>query len=126
VNAAASKLAAGPPPQTVYAAIAAWARRASADRLAAWAIGGCSAAALVAVFVSVRWVAALPLIAGAVGVWGLADRRLRLLEALPQPPSREARAFRVLQTLALIAGTLAGIISFYGVLLFVLGPRWNL
>jgi len=117
VNAFASKLPAASPPapvrETVYDLIAAWARGASRRRLTAWTAVGFAGAVPAVLFAGRWWFLGMALLAmGATGAWGL----LR----------GESRLARMARGVAILVGTLAGIAGFFGALILVLGPSWQL
>ncbi len=112
--------------ETVYAALAQWAMRASHGRLTAWAVGGGVDAVGIALFVPSLWPLALPFgCLASIGAWGLATRRARALELAG---SRGARwtLLRAARTIAVVTGTLLAVAAFYTALWLVLGPSWTL
>ena len=112
--------------ENVYHALAEWTARASGRLLTAWAIAGWLDAVGVAVLLPRLWLLALPfLTVSSIGVWGLASRGSRALEAAPQQARFKRRALQVVRTAAVVVGTLAAIIAFYGAFLLALGRRWG-
>ncbi len=112
--------------ETVFQAIAAWARRAPSGRLNAWLVGGIVDAVGVWLFLPVIWPLAPACVSlASVGLWGLATQRLAVPGAAGSPASRR-RALEAARFAAVVAGTLAAILAFYGVLLMLLGPSWKL
>jgi hypothetical protein len=114
---------AGEPP-SLFAMLAARARRASDAMLAAQtAVGGITVVALLAI--RPRWwmYALLPVVAGAFGLWGILERGLA--ERGPERGERYARAVGAAQWLTVAAGTVAAIVTAFAVLGILLGPFIN-
>ncbi len=112
-------------PEDVYHALAAWTLHADARLLAAWAVVGWVDAAAIAVLLPQLWLVALPLISlSALGVWGLATRRLRALDAAGGAPVRR-QALLAVRAAAVTIGTVAAIAAFYSALLLGMGQRWG-
>jgi hypothetical protein len=110
----------GPEPPTLYAMLAARARRASDTALAGLAgVGGIAAVALLAARPG-WWAFALPLVsAGAFGAWGILER-----ERAERGAGRSARYDRVVgatQWLAVAIGTVGAIVTVFAVLGVLLG-----
>ncbi len=113
--------------ETVYAAIATWARRASHGRLTAWTVGGGVDARGIALFVPAVWPLALPFgCLASIGAWGLATRSAETLAAAGLYGTGRVRLLRVVRAAAVVAGTLLAVATFYTVLWMVLGPSWTL
>ena len=108
--------------QDPYQAIAAWALRQRPGRLNAWMVGGVVDAVGLLLFLPVLWPLACAFMSlAAVGTWGLAAQRLAAPGARARP-----RALREIMFAAMVAGTVAAIVGFYGVFLAILGPSWTL
>jgi hypothetical protein len=115
-----------PQDETVYHALARWARHASRSRLTLWAIGGALEAAGVAVVLPRFWLLSpLLLCIAAIGAWGLATQRLLALDAAQLPARLQRPALKAARLAAVTIGTLAAIGAAVGALLLLLGPRWG-
>jgi hypothetical protein len=117
--------------ETVYAAVARWAMRASHGRLTAWTVGGAVDALGVALFVRPVWPALWPLALpfgclASIGAWGLATHRMLELEAAGRSGTARARLYRTVRTTAVVAGTILAVATFYTALGLLLGPSWTL
>ncbi len=113
--------------ETVYAALAQWATRASSGRLTAWAVGGGVDALGIAFFVPSFWPRALPFgCLASIGAWGLATRRARALELAGLRTTARWKLLRAARTLAVVTGTVLAVAAFYTALWLVLGPSWTL
>jgi hypothetical protein len=115
-----------PKDETVYQALARWARRAARARLSFWLIGGSLAAAGVALVLPRFWVLSpLLLCVAAIGAWGLATQRVLSLDAAQLPARFQRPALKTARFAALVIGTMAAIATAIGALLLLLGPRWG-
>ena len=113
-------------PENVYPALAEWAVHADGRLLAAWAVVGWVDALGVAVFLPGWWLLAMPFVSiSALGVWGLATRRLRALQASGTLPSARRQALLAVRAAAVTIGTIAAITAFYAALLLGMGRRWG-
>jgi hypothetical protein len=114
------------PAENVYHALAEWAVRADGRLLAAWAVVGWLDALGIAVFLPRWWLLAMPLVSlSALGVWGLATRRLRTLDAGgPATPLRR-HALLAVRAAAVTIGTIAAVAAFYAAFLLGMGRRWG-
>jgi hypothetical protein len=118
--------AASPPAENVYRALARWAGRADRRLLAAWAIVGWLDAAGLALFLPRLWLLALPFVSvSALGVWGLATQRLRVLEAAASSAEGRRQALLAVRAAAVTIGTIAAIAAFYAAFLLGMGRRWG-
>lgn len=111
---------AGEPP-SLFAMLAARARRASDAMLASLtALGGVTVVALSAT--RPRWwmYALVPVAAGAFGLWGILERGLA--EHGAERSARYERAIAAAQWLTIATGTLAAIVTAFAVLGIILGP----
>jgi hypothetical protein len=114
------------PAENVYHALADWAVRADGRLLAAWAVVGWLDALGIAVFLPGLWLLAMPFVSiSALGVWGLATRRLRTLDAGGPPAPRRRQALLAVRAAAVTIGTIAAIAAFYAALLLGMGRRWG-
>ncbi|MGA2384655.1 MAG: hypothetical protein ABSG61_14605 [Gemmatimonadales bacterium] len=114
------------PAENVYLALARWASRADRRLLAAWAIVGWLDAAGLAVFLPRLWLLAMPFVSiSALGVWGLATQRLRVLEATGSLTAGRQQALLAVRAAAVTIGTVAAIAAFYAALLLGMGRRWG-
>ena len=114
------------PSENVYHALAEWAVRADGRLLSAWAIVGWLDALGIAVFLPRWWLLAMPFVSvSALGVWGLATRRLRTLDAGGPLAALRRQALLAVRTAAVTIGTIAAIAAFYAALLLGMGRRWG-
>jgi len=114
---------AGEPP-SLFAMLAARARRASDLMLAAFtAVGGVTVVALLAI--RPRWwmYSLLPVAAGAFGLWGILERGIA--EHGAERSARYERAIGAAQWITIVAGTVAAIMTAFAVLGILLGPFIN-
>ncbi len=112
------------PAENVYLALARWAGRADGRLLAAWAIVGWLDAAGLAVFLPRLWLLAMPFVSvSALGVWGLATQRLRVLGAGTIPATGRKQALLAVRAAAATIGTVAAIAAFYAAFLLMMGTR---
>jgi hypothetical protein len=114
------------PRETVYDAVAGWARRANRARLAVWTIGGTVNTVGIALVLPGWWpLAAFHTCIASIGAWGLAAQRLRTLDATHAPARFQYRALRAAEIAAVMVGTVAAVVAFYGAFLMLLGRRWG-
>lgn len=114
------------PSENVYHALAAWAMRADGRLLTAWAVAGWLDAAGVAVFLPRSWLLAMPLLSiSSIGVWGLAMRRLRALDAAGSPAPLRRQALLAVTAASVTIGTIAAIAAFFAAFLLAMGRRWG-
>ncbi len=107
-------------PPSLFAILAASARRASDAMLAACAaVGGVAAVAIIAV--RPRWwmYALLPVVAGAFGLWGILERGIS--ERGANRSARYDRIVTAMQWLAVAIGTVAAILTAFALLGIFLG-----
>ena len=113
--------------ETVYAAVARGARRASHGRLTAWTVGGGVDALGIACFVRSFWPLALPFAClASIGAWGLMTRRAEALDRAGLGGTRRARLLHAGRIAAVATGTLFAVATFYVGLWLLLGPSWTL
>ena len=112
--------------ETVYKAVARWAMHTARWRLAIWAIGGVLEAVAIALILPQFWVLSpLLLCTASIGAWGLAARRLQMLDAAQLPARFQRPALKAARIAAVTIGTIAAIATAYSALLLLLGPRWG-
>ncbi len=113
--------------ETVYAAVARWALRASHGRLTAWTVGGTVDALGIVLVVPSFWPLALPFgCLASIGAWGLATRRVRALELAGLGGTARWKLLRAVRPVAIVIGTAAAGAAFYTARWLVLGPSWTL
>jgi hypothetical protein len=116
-----------PASETVYAALARWALRASHGRLTSWAVGGGVDAIGLALFVPPVWrPLALPFgCLSCIGIWGLATRASADGEPADAARRVRRRALRWVRVAAVALGTLFAIATFYVVMWMIFGTKWG-
>ena len=111
------------PPASLGEILAIVARRATDARLSTMMISGLAGAAIVAILIGRRgWLGAAALLAiGAYGGWGIADRALAKLYAIPGAPRGQVLGWRLARALGAFVAAVASVAALGATLLPVLG-----